>query len=104
MSGAPITVFCYRNGIDTYGGWLTDPAVLDRVRILAAEGGRALVEDTIWYNREPWTRQITDHWPAVDSFRVALLLDQDNDAPPSVAAKPARSAGGKAKKSAKKKR
>lgn len=98
MSGAPITVVCYRNGIDTYCGWLTDRAVLDRVRVLAAEGGRDLVEDTIWYNREPWTKRITDHWPAVDSFRVVLALDRDFEPPAPLPAAAPR------KKKAKKKR
>lgn len=77
MSGAPITVVCYRNGIDGYHHWITDRAVLDRVRVLVAEGGVKLVEDVIWYEREPWTKKITSGWPAVDSFNVVLALDED---------------------------
>lgn len=101
MSGAPITVFCYRNGIENYGGqWITDRAALDRVRALAAEGGVRLVEDTIWYVREPWAKRISDAWPAVDSFSVVLLLDQDYEPPakPAERARPKKSAAKKKKK------
>jgi hypothetical protein len=94
MSGAPITVVCYRNGIDGYHSWITDRAALDRVRALVAEGGVKLVEDVIWNEREPWTKKITSGWPAVDSFNVVLALDEDY-APPvtSAAARPAKKKG-----------
>jgi hypothetical protein len=87
MSGAPITVICYRNGIDSYGRWITDPTALTRVRELAAEGGRGLVEDVIWYEKEPWTKAVTQAWPAVDSFNVSLELDADRPSPPATALK-----------------
>lgn len=84
MSGAPIVVTCYRNGIDSHGTWITDATALARVRALAAEGGEALVGDVIWYEREPWTKAVTSAWPAVDSFNVSLALDTDR-APPDAA-------------------
>ena len=77
MGGAPITVCCYRDGIESYGRWIVDPVALTRVRALAAEGGVSCVEDVIWHNLEPWTKAVTDAWPAVDSFRVVLHLDSD---------------------------
>lgn len=77
MSGAPILVTCYRNGVDSYGTWLTDPTMLTRIRALAHEGGKNLVADVIWYSREPWTKLVTDTWPAVDTFDVSLELDRD---------------------------
>jgi hypothetical protein len=52
MSGAPIVVTCYRNGVDSYGTWLTDRTMLDRIRALAREGGKNLVADVIWHGRE----------------------------------------------------
>ncbi|TAK18179.1 MAG: hypothetical protein EPO40_38080 [Myxococcaceae bacterium] len=81
MSGAPIVVLCYRNGVSSYGTWLTDPTMLDRIRTLAHEGGKSLVADVIWYNREPWTKAITDAWAAVDTFDVSLALDRDRPEP-----------------------
>lgn len=81
MSGAPTVVTCYRNGVDSYGTWITDPAILGRIRSLAREGGKSLVADVIWYSREPWTKQVTDAWCAVDSFDVALELDHDRPEP-----------------------
>jgi hypothetical protein len=81
MSGAPIVVHCYRNGVDSYGTWITDPAILGRIRNLAREGGKSLVADVIWYHREPWTKQVTDAWCAVDSFDVSLDLDHDRPEP-----------------------
>jgi len=81
MSGAPIVVTCYRNGIDSYGTWVTDATAMRRVRELAAEGGAALVGDVIWYEREPWTKSVTSAWPAVDSFDVSLALDTDRATP-----------------------
>ena len=81
MSGAPIVVTCYRNGIDSYGTWVTDATAMTRIRALAAEGGAKLVGDVIWYEREPWTKAITNSWPAVDSFDVALALDTDCERP-----------------------
>jgi sugar phosphate isomerase/epimerase len=81
MSGAPIVVTCYRNGIDSHGTWVTDATAMTRVRALAAEGGKALVADVIWYEREPWTMAVTSAWPAVDSFDVALALDTDHTPP-----------------------
>ena len=81
MSGAPIVVTCYRNGIDSYGTWVTDATAMRRVRELAAEGGAALVGDVIWYEREPWTKSITSAWPAVDTFDVSLALDIDRTPP-----------------------
>ena len=77
MGGAPILVTCYRNGIDSYGTWITDATALTRVRALAAEGGESLVADVIWHEREPWTKRITSTWPAVDTFNVSLALDTD---------------------------
>ncbi|MDO9020701.1 MAG: hypothetical protein Q8S73_16025 [Deltaproteobacteria bacterium] len=81
MSGAPILVTCYRNGVNSYGTWLTNPTMLDRIRALAREGGKDLVADVIWNNREPWTKPITDAWPAVDTFDVSLELDRDRPEP-----------------------
>lgn len=95
MSGAPITVVCYRNGIDSYGRWITDPTALTRVRELAAEGGQSLVEDVIWYEKEPWTKAITAAWPAVDSFGVSLCLDADRPPPPAEPLKKARKSRGR---------
>jgi hypothetical protein len=90
MSGAPITVVCYRNGVDSYGRWISDRTTLERVRALADEGGKNLVEDVIWYNREPWTRAVTDAWPAVDTFQVSLALDTDGIPPAPTPTSPAR--------------
>ena len=90
MSGAPITVTCYRNGIDSYGTWVTDPTAMARVRALAAEGGERLVGDVIWYEREPWTKALTAPWPAVDTFHVTLALDADGVAPRAAAPKQSR--------------
>jgi len=90
MSGAPILVTCYRNGVSSYGAWLTDPVMLDRIRALAREGGNRLVADVIWDRREPWTKAVTDPWPAVDSFDVALDLDHDGPAPVAAPPKPKR--------------
>lgn len=84
MGGAPILVTCYRNGIDSYGTWITDATALTRVRALAAEGGESLVADVIWHEREPWTKRITSAWPAVDTFNVSLAPDRG----PVVAAAP----------------
>lgn len=86
MGGAPILVTCYRNGIDSYGTWITDATALTRVRALAAEGGERLVADVIWYEREPWTKLVTSAWPAVDTFNVSLALDTDR--PTAAASKP----------------
>jgi hypothetical protein len=69
-------VTIYSNAISNYGGWITDRAILTRVRELAREGGVKLVEDVIWHEREPWTKTITAMWPAVDTFSVELLLDE----------------------------
>ncbi len=102
MSGAPIVVTCYRNGIWSYGAWITHATALQRVRELAAEGGSGLVADVIWYQREPWTKPIVDAWPAVDSFDVALALDEDRPLPDPDAKPAAR--GGTSKKSRKGKR
>lgn len=87
MSGAPILVTCYRNGVDSYGTWLADPTMLTRIRALAREGGKNLVADVIWFNREPWTKRVTDTWPAVDTFDVSLELDRDFVAPTATPAK-----------------
>lgn len=88
MGGAPIVVTCYRNGIESYGDWITDATALTRVRELAAEGGERLVGDTIWDEREPWAKLITKGWPAVDTFFVDLCLDRDRPAPVSSEKKP----------------
>ncbi len=81
MGGAPVTVVCYRNGVDSYGTWVTDRTVLERVRALAHEGGERLVGDVIWNASEPWTRRLTEAWPAVDTFAVSLCLDRDYTPP-----------------------
>lgn len=90
MSGAPIVVTCYRNGVDSYGTWLTDRTMLDRIRALAREGGKNLVADVIWHNREPWTKLVTDAWCAVDTFDVSLDLDHDRPPPAAPPAKATR--------------
>ena len=87
MGGAPITVVCYRNGVDSYGTWITDRTVLERVRALAHEGGEQLVGDVIWNRSEPWTARVTDAWPAVDTFSVSLCLDADYTPPSQRAAR-----------------
>lgn len=92
MSGAPILVTCYRNGIDSYGTWVTDATAMTRVRALAAEGGSRLVGDVIWNALEPWTKAITASWPAVDTFDVALALDTDAPRPETESPKAARRA------------
>jgi hypothetical protein len=92
MSGAPILVTCYRNGIDSYGTWVTDATAMTRVRALAAEGGSRLVGDVIWDAREPWTKAVTASWPAVDTFHVVLALDTDAPRPENAPPKAARGA------------
>lgn len=39
--------------------------------------------NVIWHNLEPWTKAITDAWPAVDSFCVSLCLDSDGAPAPA---------------------
>ncbi len=81
MSGAPIVVVFYKNGIMSYCTWISSKSILKRAKEIVEEGGKKLLEDVIWYEREPWTKKITACWAAVDSFEVALAFDENCNHP-----------------------
>ncbi|MFO0560220.1 MAG: hypothetical protein U0269_19545 [Polyangiales bacterium] len=77
MSGAPITIVCYGNAVLNHHEWVTDSAVVNRIKNLAQQGGRELVEDVLYFQREPWAKKLASSWPAMDSLTVELRLDED---------------------------